>query len=605
MCGISIAIHTNPDQAKTNVSKLYLAQKHRGPDGGSEKHFPFAKESFIGLGHNLLSFTGNRTDGLQPVHDVASNTVFLFNGEVYNHHALRSLPIFSSHQWQTDTDTEVIHQLLVKGKVPALKELEGMFALALADLNQGILLLARDVAGMKPLFYYSDEAGNFLVASELSAITKCLDAPKLNKLAASHLLRYKYAPAPETIVEGVQELMPGTYLIWNNGKVETGFWATPMPGEPSHNIRQTIIKEHLYQGIESHTDGIENVALLLSGGVDSTLLLSQLVKQQNKQIIAYSAVPEGGADPDAQAAEEAAAQYGVTWKGIAYNASLLSQLPTYAATASLPVADAAGLLTWHLARHIDPNYRVLISGAGADELFMGYNRHLAFEAYLEFPNMLTNGFLKSLAKFGSALFGIKVYKRVSQFLDSITKDPLETWDNMRANNGFAMENLPHFKAITQPIPAEPNTMDYAAQSDRGHYLPFDILNMSDSAAMAFGKEMRMPYLHTPLWHSVNGMRATQFIEIYQKWVLKKFLQEEGGAKFTKRQKKGFGIDWSHWLYQTTEGKTLLQTLANSVVSKALVSPSFFQLILKEKRYAQQALSLLFIHYWVEANGVGM
>jgi hypothetical protein len=134
-------------------------------------------------------------------------------------------------------------------------------------------------------------------------------------------------------------------------------------------------------------------------------------------------------------------------------------------------------------------------------------------------------------------------------------------------------------------------------------LPYDVLNVTDSAAMASGKEVRMPFLSTPLWNMVNSMVSGQFIEQSPKWVLKNMLSSMGGKVFAKRKKKGFGIDWSAWLYGTTEGKQLLAELKQSKVAQALVTPQFFNEILSKKHLAQPAMSLLFLHYWVEANGV--
>ena len=600
MCGISLFIGSNAETVARNTQKLFDFQKHRGPDGGKVETLALPSGKHIGLAHNLLALTGNSKPAVQPLHNTASNTVLLFNGEVYNYESLKQIPQLQGTDWATDSDSEVLHQLLLKLKLPALQQVDGMFALALTDLNQEIVILARDAAGMKPLYYHTDEEGNFIVASELNALVKCMDKPILHQEAASSLLRYKYSAAPQTIIKDVFELVPGQYLIWNKGNIELGTWAAKVNEKPHLHIVQHKLKEAFLNGVSSETSGITNPAVLLSGGVDSTLILASLAEAKVANVTAYTAVPEGLSDADAKAAEQAALQYGATWKPVNYSAKLLAQLPTYCKELSNPIADAAGLITWHLCKNIDSKHKILLSGAGADELFLGYNRHYAYDYYLQFPKLLTNSTFKGILKLfmGS--------KSVNHFLDSLSENKAQSWDNLRANNGFPATALPHL--VPQKLneaQAENSPHDFIAQHDRQNYLPYDVLNVTDSAAMASGKEVRMPFLSTPLWNMVNSMVAGQFIEQSPKWVLKNMLSSMGGKVFAKRKKKGFGIDWSAWLYETTEGKQLLAELKQSKVAQALVTPQFFNEILNKKHLAQPAMSLLFLHFWVEANGVSL
>lgn len=603
MCGISLFIGTNAETVAINTQKLFDFQKHRGPDGGITKQFDLPSRKSIGLAHNLLAITGTQNLVSQPLIHQESNTVLLFNGEVYNYQALKKVPQLQVVTWQSDTDTEVLLQLLLKLKLPALQQVDGMFALALADLSQEVIILARDAAGMKPLYYHTDADGNFMVASELNAIAKCMPKPILNKVAASDILRYKYCKAANTIIEDVFELMPGQYLIWNKGNIELGFWAPKVSEKPHLHIVQHKLKALLTEGIANEVEGISNPALLLSGGIDSTLILAGLAAAKVANITAYTAVPTSVNDADTKAAELAAQTFGATWKPITYSEKLLAQIPAYCAETSNPVADAAGLITWHLSKQIDPSHKVLLSGAGADELFLGYNRHYAFDYYLQFPKLLANPAIKGLLKGVNLFLGSK---QLTHFLDSITDSNATTWDNMKANNGFSANVLPHFKAPTlNHSQAESSPLDFIAQDDRFNYLPYDILNITDSAAMASGKEVRMPFLNTPLWNMINGMVAGQFIEQSSKWVLKNMLVSLGGKAFIKRKKKGFGINWSAWLYNTSEGKALLSELKDSSVAKTLVSTSFLNEVLTKKQLAQPAMSLLFLHYWIKANGVSV
>lgn len=603
MCGISLFIGTNAETVAINTQKLFDFQKHRGPDGGQVNQFDLPSGKSIGLAHNLLAITGSQQPAIQPLHHKESNTVLLFNGEIYNYQSLKKLPQLQAVNWQTQTDTEVLHHLILSLKLPGLQQVDGMFALALADLNQEIVILARDAAGMKPLYYHTDANGNFMVASELSAIAKCMDKPMLNKAVASDVLRYKYSTAPYTIVQDVFELQPGQYLIWNKGNIELGTWDPKVAEKPHLHIVQHKLKALLSEGIASEVEGITNPAILLSGGIDSTLILANMTAAKVSNITAYTAVPSNGSDADAKAAELAAQTFGATWKPIAYSEKLLAQLPTYCAEISTPIADAAGLLTWHLSKQIAPNHKVVFSGAGADELFLGYNRHYAFDYYLQFPKLLANSAFNGLLKGVNLILGSK---SLAHFLKAITDSNATTWDNMRANNGFPANELPHFVAPTlNHSQAENSPLDYIAQHDRFNYLPYDILNITDSAAMAAGKEVRMPFLNTPLWNMVNSMVAGQFIEQSPKWVLKNMLSSLGGKAFIKRKKKGFGIDWSAWLYNTSEGKVLLAELKESTIAKTLVSATYLQAILTKKQLAQPAMSLLLLHYWVKANGVSI
>ncbi len=166
MCGISLFIGSNAETVTGNTQKLFDFQKHRGPDGGKVETLALPSGKHIGLAHNLLALTGNSKPAVQPLHHTASNSVLLFNGEVYNYESLKQISQLQGTEWTTDADSEVLHQLLLKLKLPALQQVDGMFALALTDLNQEVVILARDAAGMKPLYYHTDSEGNFMVSSE-------------------------------------------------------------------------------------------------------------------------------------------------------------------------------------------------------------------------------------------------------------------------------------------------------------------------------------------------------------------------------------------------------------------------------------------------------
>lgn len=482
-----------------------------------------------------------------------------------------------------------------------------MFAFVLTDNQTGTILLARDRFGVKPLYYAS--AGNtFLACSEIKGLLASKLIPTSpNVSQIGHYLRYRHALAPETFFQDIYELPPGTSMMLTAGQSETSPlpYVTEIDSEEFPSVDVNSVKDMLLQAVERQLVADVPLGIFLSGGIDSTLILALMRKIGRKHIPAFVM----GADPslgafgsnDLAYAQKAAAQYGAELTEITIPSDLLNQVDHYAATLDQPIADSAGMLTSLLSQQAVSSVKVVLSGAGADELFGGYERHLAFQRYLKHRNWLVP--MAPLLKATTSLLpdGFthplrKKMRLARKFLNAIDQDPRTTFNQFRS--------LQINQAIdTNPWPSKPDSpLDAALWQDQHHYLVSDILAMSDQTTMAYGLEMRVPYLDNDLAALSHRLGGTALLQRGRKWMLKDILTDLGGESFVNRPKEGFGIPAATW-FRSSAGLNRLQQiqatshplyewLDHQEVSRLLSAHSS-----QKRDYTSELMALLILFVW--------
>ena len=363
MCGIAGFI--SPARADAAALAPMLARiAHRGPDGqGTFVEGPAA------LGHCRLAII-DLQGGAQPLYSEDKNFVVVFNGEIYNYRELTAELTALGHTFTTRTDTEVLLHGWEQWGRELLPRLRGMFAFALWDRRAQVLFCARDMFGIKPLYYCRCADGTLLFASEIKAF---LDHPSFEKqLNTAQLPLYlscQYSPGRDTFFAGVQKLLPGHFLEFSEGIVRTTRWVQPafLPGDtpPAPDELEAVLR----QSAEAHKIADVEVAGFLSGGVDSAYLTA-LARPARTYTISYAEPKYDESFP----ARALARNLGLRNRVRCISpGEFWDAVPAVQYHMDEPMADAAAVALYFLNREAARDVKVVLSGEGADELFGGYN----------------------------------------------------------------------------------------------------------------------------------------------------------------------------------------------------------------------------------------
>lgn len=265
MCGIVGFINNNKNK-RPILNKMLKAIEHRGPDGTG-----LFIDHNIALGHNRLAII-DIEGGEQPIYNEDKSLVIIFNGEIYNYQELREELICAGHTFKTNSDTEVIIHAYEEWKIDTPSHLRGMFAFAIWDILHEELVLARDEAGIKPL-YYSKFLNTFIFASEIKAILKYKNFKKeLNKDILSSYLCCGFVPTNETFFKGIWSVEPGEIMIVKNNKLfRKKYFHLEME---EGNVSEKEIKSTLENSIRYHEISDVPVGSFLSSGIDSSFIVS-------------------------------------------------------------------------------------------------------------------------------------------------------------------------------------------------------------------------------------------------------------------------------------------------------------------------------------------
>ena len=575
---------------------MNAALRHRGPEGSG-----LWQNEKVTLGHTALRLSDrNNPASEQPMQSSCGRYSLVYNGEIYNHLSLRRLPEMQGIRFRSQSDTETLLHLLALKGVAALPLLNGMFAFAFHNSESRQTLLARDRFGIKPLFYRTGP--NTLIASSELCGLAAGPGPALQPDYSQipHYLCFRNAAAPGTFYKGVSDLQPGHFLLLNHTpsgnltQTLTPFlpasFAKASPAYSASSASDLLeltrrTEEALIASVERQLRTEVPAGLLLSGGTDSTLLAALIAEAGYKNLPAFSVVNTPSeacyGSHDYKYAESAALLYGFRPHLITPSHALLHRLPEMVHTLGQPIADGAALLTQLIAREAKPYATILYSGAGADELFAGYNRHQAFYKYLSLQKLLPGNMLLAGAGAGrytahtlARLFAgftpadryglTAALRRLSGTAAGISADPVTTFLHFSALPGFTtgffrdgvFEST--FTKATDKLVNGLKTgsnrhMQQALAFEQSGYLVNDVLALTDRAAMAHSVEVRVPYLDNDVAALAALIPASELFKGGRKKMLFNMLNNRGGAAFTKRRKEGFGMPFGEWLRRPEYG----------------------------------------------------
>lgn len=510
---------------------MQQATKFRGPDASATIESRFGKHN-LAIGVNRLHVIDNLDASNQPMVSVDDKYLLAFNGEVYNYQDLKNRLITKGYHFRSNSDTEVVLCWLQEFGSSGIADFKGMFALVFIDFIKNKIIVARDKQGIKPMFYHHSE-GLLVISSTILAIEACgLVNLTVNESSVKAYLAYRHVGPGKSFYQEVLPIKPGgLYLFDQELSLEHAVVVLRLP-ENTANLKSTLIDTI---SLLSHAQS--SPGLLLSGGVDSTLILA---------IIRYELGTSGletytlNCGEDAAWAKKAALQFDSHHHEIEVNLTSLHQLDDFLLQTDQPIADSGAFATYLIAHEASKNGNVLFSGAGADELFGGYNRHRAYYYYLRNRKkvLLANKFSK--------LFGTRrvLPDSVAQLLAGVNSDPQQTYRNYLTN--YAVRKTDDIEPLWQETDDLINNMEQALAHDRSNYLVDDVLAITDNATMQQGIEARVPYLYDDLVDYSSTISIIEKMKNQGKGPLKQLLVAYGGIKYTKRPKQGFGLPLSDW-----------------------------------------------------------
>ena len=596
MCAIfGILGEYNNKEARYALGRL----AHRGPDfcGIEERGDLF-------FAHQRLSITDTHHRSHQPLKH--EKILLSFNGEIYNHKTLREELDFD---FQTQSDSEIIIAAYLKWGDDFLSHLRGMFAIALLDGKR--LLLARDRLGKKPLFFMQD-AKAFYFASEIKALTPFLQHKELNVDAMCSFLSYLAPTAPHTFYKGIEKLAPSEMLIFEDGTVKRKKYYDILDTKPNQIYSKEqalkLLEEELEASIAMRLESDVDMAALLSGGIDSATI-SYYAKRFGKKIPTYTLGFENfGKYDERDNAAATAKLLGVQNSAIELSRNgYIDTIDAVFATLDEPLNDPAAIPLYHLFSKIKADgYRVVLSGEGNDELFLGYRQY--FE-YLEMEKAKAvfhkNWFKKYLRSnfsmnrewewYKRAFEGEVVFRTSSEKFTDMQKNLLLK-KNVRDGEGFL-----YLKALRDRFETSDHTDEsiWFSYADLMHFQAEHFLAKLDRVSMAHSIESRTPFLDHKFVERVFSIAPhLRYESAKPKGLFKELMQNKLPSEILARKKKGFSNPYGEYLYSS--GRVDLITEVNKKTGMFKEDELAYYIKRAEKgRFKQHVWGLYALSHWID------
>lgn len=563
--------------------------QHRGPDG---RGFFYSDDGYVGLGHVRLAIIGLGEGAAQPYLSSDKQAALIYNGEIYNFKRLAEVLKQEGVDLVDHSDTVVLFQFLQQHGVSNLNQLNGMFAFAFYDQVSGELSIVRDGYGIKPLYYEVSERGVFF-ASEIKALLAMGCKPgALDALSIARYNTYLWNPSSEVPTRNIKKLEPGCCLKIKQGYIIDNYRWFDLSGQVSltnkgRNTKSYITDtaHHIRKAVHRQMVSDVEVGAFLSGGLDSTSVVT-FAKELNPNIRCFTidtGVSDAGLSDDLPYAKKAAKHLGVPLEVVKVeHRNLADDIESLVECLEEPLADPAPLNVLYISQLARKHgIKVLLSGAGGDDVFTGYRRHKAILAdrWLSIiPTILRKQMANAVQYFNTnKAFG----RRAVRFLSGI-----ELNGNDRLINYFAW--IPdtalrplfsnEFRAEVDRVKLSSPFHDYLKQFDsalddiekillleRRFFLADHNLTYTDKMSMAASVEVRVPFLDNELveFAATIPSNLKQHGSV-SKWVFKQAMRNYLPDSLIFRSKTGFGAPLRIWL----GGE--LKTLVNDTLSQAAI-----------------------------------
>ncbi len=572
MCGIYGAFDLREGSAPSRelLADMGRALVHRGPD--DEGHY-LGKGVAIGMRRlSIIDVAG----GHQPISNEDKTVWVVCNGEIYNFQELRVRLEARGHVFRCHSDTEVIVHLYEEEGLDLFRHLRGMFAVAIWDVRLSRLVLARDRLGKKPL-YIRKGPHRTLFASEIKAILQDNDVPRrVNVSALGEYLALGYVPAPLTLFDGIEKVLPGHYVVVEQGRMsEREYWDVRFDQTETRSEEEWAerVREKLLESVRIRLVSDVPLGAFLSGGIDSSAIVAAMARLTSRPVKTYSIGFEGedrfyNELPYARAVAKA---FGTDHHEIIVRPNASDLLPKLIWYLDEPIADSASITTYLVSELASQSVKVILSGVGGDELFGGYRRYVGESVgryYRLLPRSIRLRWLPAiLARLPKdrRSAASNYIRYASAVVDSAQMDPVTRYMNyvgvfssdVRAallknagTSGGADESEPLSAVMTNYF-KKCQEVDYVNQMiyvDIKTSLPDDLLTLTDKMTMAASIECRAPFMDHELLELTSRIPSSLKVRGFSlKYILKKALKPWLPREVLRRKKRGFGAPVGSWL----------------------------------------------------------
>jgi asparagine synthase (glutamine-hydrolysing) len=602
MCGIAGYLGSFGPELLARMSR---AIAHRGPDDHGSWYDPAAR---VGLAHRRLSIIDLRPEGRQPMTNEDGTLQITFNGEIYNFKELRERLLTRGHVFKSRSDTEVLLHLYEEEGPDFLKALNGIFAFALWDGRRRQLLLARDGFGVKPL-YYAELPRGVLFGSELKALLECPELPREIDAEALHAyLAYLWAPAPHTMLRAVRKLPAGRAMLLRDQRIEQEwtFYDLPYDGRRRQGEAAELaleLRAHLETAVERQMVSDVPVGAFLSGGLDSSSVVAAMRRAGAGPDLPCYSIGFGDDDFDGNPgdlpyARRVAAHLGVDLREIRVGPEIIDDLERMLYQLDEPQADPAPINVLLIAEQARRDgIKVLLSGAGGDDIFSGYRRHhaLLLERYWSWLPPTLRAPLAAWARHAGAEPAWR--RKLAKLLLNAeappeqrlcrafewSPDPLRRGlyaSDLRAELAAIETSAPLVRTLAR-IPDEPDRLNRMLYLEGKHFLADHNLNYTDKMGMAAGIEIRVPLLDPDLVAFAVGLPP----ELKQKGSVGKMLFKQAMTPVlppdvVHRPKTGFGLPVRRWLRGELAGWVEELLSPRALATRGWFEPAAVQTLLR-------------------------
>lgn len=631
MCGIAGYAGVHRPEI---LEAMCRVMAHRGPDDAGTWADPDAE---VGLGHRRLAIIDLSAAGHQPMSNADGSAWISYNGEIYNFQEHRDRLAKKGYPFRSKTDTEVLLALYEEKGLDFLGDLNGIFAFALWDAKERRLILARDHAGIKPLYYWCD-GRRIYFASEIKALLTIPEIPReLHLPSISSYLTFLWVPGEDTLLSGVKKLEPGHFLVWKDGKIEIKQWFElnyepddkPTEAQWIEEVEATFMRTTRRQMVSDVPLGA-----FLSGGLDSSSIVACMRQAfPERDITTYTVrfdkgdmAKEQGVD-DYPYAQRVAKSLDVRLKSVRLDPDVIQLLPKMVYHLDEPDADPAvfpSYLISKLAR--EDGTTVLLSGTGGDEVFFGYRSHQAYRQYdrfgpfAEFPLAPA---VTAVSALSSALLGAQnlLSRRLSKFLRGLTTESglerhlaLSDWSSLQIREGIFNRSV--VAAVNPSI--IPGCMRKYTDSFRGKgelnlhshlliqtFLAAHNFLYTDKSSMAVSLEARVPFMDVELMQL--SARIPEKYKLHgrvTKYVLKKAMERHLPRELIHRAKTGFGAPLRQWIHDDLNEVIQYLLGPGHIESRGIFDTRYVQQVLDENSsgradHAYLIYALLTLEIWMQ------
>jgi asparagine synthase (glutamine-hydrolysing) len=594
MCGITGLITQHPNDL---IGGMLKSIEHRGFDNEGV----FISEAFGNkqlktcLGHRRLSIIDTSAAGNQPFFSADRRYALSYNGEIYNYLEVKKELETKGYVFQTDSDTEVLLNAFAEWKTDCLPKLNGMFAFAIWDEHEKTLTIARDRAGIKPL-YYSKIGRQIIFGSEIKSILASkLIKPELDREGFHQFLTFLWTVPPHTLFSGISQLLPGHFLIWKDGEIAINEWWDLDYSVEESPSDENVWRERVLECLDRVTkmEMIADVPLgaFLSGGVDSSSLVSLMTKHTSKvstyttaisaEDLSYDIIPD-----DVKWSRKVAEILPIDYHETLLTPDLTTLLPKLIHHMEAPVIDMA-IPSYLISEQARTTNKVMLSGMGGDEIFAGYPRHMAMQiaGKLDFmPSAVRRPLMKTV---DSLLYGgmkgklTAPMRNAKKFAKSAALDfenrylGFGTYFNdelkSRIYSTDFQEGSAEFDAYKYHKEYFVKSKDFSPLNrllyvDFKTFMPALNLDTTDKTSMAANLEVRVPFLNNELLELTAKLPNTLKMKgLERKYILKKAAESLLPKEMVWRKKAGFSAPIRSWL------RTSLKPMIDDLLSEETIN----------------------------------